>query len=126
MILEVGLAGGLLVAVAAGLAFIGLVVRRGAAVLRLPMIYDPHHWQRREEPVLRRLRAHRRHLPIGAATQHLLVSVARAQTLLGWTPGDPTTRVAESVRWHLAHPPTAITWTEADTTADDAALTHTL
>ena len=57
--------------------------------------------------------------------QHLLISVARAQTLLGWTPGDPTTRVAESVRWHLAHPPPGITWTEADTAADDAALTHT-
>ncbi len=61
-----------------------------------------------------------------APAQHLLVSVTRAQTLLGWTPGDPTTRVAESVRWHLAHPPPGITWTGADTAADDAALTHAL
>ena len=174
-------------------------LRRGAVVLRLPMIYGPHDWQRREEPILRRLRAHRRHIPIGAANllwtrghvddlandvlaaiddraadglavnlgetptctlrgwfsqilaaagsdaelvtvpettlppdlaltaapaQHLLISVARAQTLLGLTPGDPTTRVAESVRWHLAHPPPGITWTEADTAVDDTALTH--
>lgn len=175
-------------------AFTGLAV-----VLRLPMIYDSHDWLRREEPIPRRLRAHRRRIPLGAANllwtrghvddlatgvlaaidnraadglavnlgeaqtctlrgwfsrilaaadsdaelvtvpdttlpsdlvltaapaQHLLISVTRAQTLLGWTPGDPATRVAESVRWHLAHPPPGITWTKADTAADDAALTH--
>ena len=163
------------------------------------MIYGSHDWLRREEPILRRLRAHRRRIPLGAANllwtrghvddlatgvlaardnraadglavnlgeaqtctlrgwfsqilaaadsdaelvtvpdttlpsdlaltaapaQHLLISVARAQTLLGWTPGDPATRVAESVRWHLAHPPPGITWTEADTAADEAALAH--
>jgi hypothetical protein len=38
----------------------------GAIVLRLPLIYGPHDWQRREEPVLRRARAGRRRIPIGA------------------------------------------------------------
>lgn len=169
---------------------------RGATVLRLPLVYGPHDWQRREDVVLRRLRAGRRRIPIGAANllwtrahvddlaagviaaidtraadgttlnlgethtwpvstwfrqildaaepaaelvrvpdtalpsdlvlaaapaQHLLVSVARAEAVLGWTHGDPATRVAESVRWHLAHPPDS-TWTGADTAADEAAL----
>lgn len=40
-------------------------LRRGAVVLRLPLIYGPHDWQRREETVLRRLRAHRSRIPIG-------------------------------------------------------------
>jgi hypothetical protein len=37
-----------------------------------------------------------------APAQHLLFSIGRVQNLLGWTPGDPMSRVAESVRWHLA------------------------
>jgi hypothetical protein len=37
-----------------------------------------------------------------ALAQHLLVSVARAQALLDWAPGDPATRIAESVHWHRA------------------------
>lgn len=174
-------------------------LRRGAVVLRLPLIYGPYDRQRREEAILRRLRAHRKHIPIGAGnllwtrghvddlatgvlaaidtraadglavnlgeaptvtvrawltqilaaagggaelvtvadamlppdlavtaapTQHLLFSLARAQQLLGWSPGDPMARVKESVRWHLDHPPTGITWTDADSTQDDAALGH--
>ena len=170
---------------------------RGATVLRLPLVYGPYDWQRREDLVLRRLRAGRRRIPIGAANllwtrgyvddvatgvlaaldargvdgqtinlgetetwplsawfaqiieaadvdaelvrvpdkelpadlaltaapaQHLLISVARAQTLLDWAPGKPTERVAESVHWHLAHPPGGSTWTVGDTAADDAAL----
>lgn len=172
-------------------------LRRGATVLRLPLIYGPHDRQRREEAILRRLRAHRQHIPLGvgnllwtrgyvddlatgvlaaidnraadglpvnlgetqtatirrwvsqilqaagggaelvtvpdatlppdlaitaAPAQHLLVSVARAQKLLGWSPGDPATRVQESLRWHLDHPPAGTTWTGADAAADDAAL----
>lgn len=170
---------------------------RAAVVLRLPLIYGPHDWQRREDLVLRRIRAGRSRIPVGAANllwtrghvddlatrvlaaldtravdglpanlgepqtvpvgswfteilqatgsdaelvrvpeeslpqdlaltgapaQHLLVSVARAQQLLGWAPGDPPARVAESVRWHLAHPPTEPTWSDDDTAADEAAL----
>ncbi|MGH3693524.1 MAG: NAD-dependent epimerase/dehydratase family protein [Pseudonocardiaceae bacterium] len=172
-------------------------LRRGAVVLRLPLIYGPHDRQRREEAVLRRLRAHRSHIPIGvgnllwtrghvddlatgilaaidnraadglavnlgethtvtvrswltqildaaggnaelvtvadtmlppdlaitaAPAQHMLISVARAQHLLDWLPGDPVVRIKESVRWHLDHPPTGITWTDADSARDDSAL----
>lgn len=172
-------------------------LRRDATLLRLPLIYGPCDRQRREEVILRRLRAHRQHIPLGvgnllwtrgyvddlatgvlaavdnrtadglavnlgetqtvtirswvsqvlqaagggaemvtvpdatlppdlaitaAPAQHLLVSVARAQKLLGWSPGDPAPRVQESVRWHLDHPPAGTTWTGADAAADDAAL----
>ena len=170
---------------------------RGAVALRLPVIYGPHDWQRREDLVLRRLRAGRTRIPIGAANllwtrahvddlatgvlaaldtraadglavnlgeprtlpmrswleqilaaagadaelvrvpdaalpadlaltaapaQHLLVSVRRAEQLLGWAPADPAVRVRESVRWHLAHPPDGPTWSDDDARADDAAL----
>ncbi|OEV02658.1 hypothetical protein AN216_14250 [Streptomyces oceani] len=170
---------------------------RGATVLRLPLIYGPHDWQRREDAVLRRLRAGCRRIPIGAGNllwtrghvddiatgvlaaldtraadgrtfnlgetetwpvstwftqiieaagaeaelvrvpdtalppdltltaapaQHLLVSVARAQAVLGWAPGTPAEGVARSVRWHLDNPPDGPAWTDADTAADDAAL----
>jgi nucleoside-diphosphate-sugar epimerase len=57
-----------------------------------------------------------------ALAQHLLVSVARAQALLDWAPGDPATRTAESVHWHLEHPPSGSSWSEQDTATDDAAL----
>jgi hypothetical protein len=49
-----------------------------------------------------------------APAQHLLVSVARAQALLDWAPGDPATRIAESVHWHLEHPPSGSSWSEQD------------
>lgn len=39
---------------------------RGGTVIRLPMIYGEHDPQHREEPVLRRIRAGREQLPIGA------------------------------------------------------------
>lgn len=39
---------------------------RGAVVLRLPMVYGPHDPQAREDIVLRRIRAGRRRMPIGA------------------------------------------------------------
>ncbi len=169
---------------------------RGATVLRLPLIYGPHDWQRREDVVLRRIRAGRRRIPVGPGTllwtkghvedvaagvlaaldaglvsrtfnlgetstwpvstwlaqiagvvpggaefvrvpeealpadlaltaavaQHLLVSSRRAERELGWVPGDPEVRVAESVRWHLANPPDEVTWSAADADSDDAAL----
>lgn len=40
---------------------------RGATILRLPLLYGPHDWQAREEPLLRRVRAGRREIPVGAA-----------------------------------------------------------
>ena len=39
---------------------------RGAAVCRLPMVYGPHDFKRREGFVLRRVRAHRTQIPVGA------------------------------------------------------------
>ncbi|NMD97028.1 NAD-dependent epimerase/dehydratase family protein [Rhodococcus sp. BL-253-APC-6A1W] len=169
---------------------------RGAVVLRLPMVYGPHDPQRREDPVLRRIRAGRQHIPVGAGNllwtrvhvddvatgvlaaldtraadgmavnlgepatvpviawveqiiaaagsalepvrvpesvlpgelalmggpaQHVLVSVSRAENLLGWSPGDPQQREAESVRWHLDNPP-ASTWSAEDSRVDEDAL----
>jgi nucleoside-diphosphate-sugar epimerase len=38
----------------------------GATVLRLPMVYGPHDYKRREEFVLRRVRARRRQMPSGS------------------------------------------------------------
>jgi nucleoside-diphosphate-sugar epimerase len=170
---------------------------RGAVALRLPLVYGEHDWQHREEPILRRLRAGRTSIPIGAANllwtrghvddlatgvlaalntraadglpinlgepqtmpirwwleqilsadasdaelirvpehvlppdlaitaapaQHLLVSVARAQALLGWAPGEPASRIAQSVQWHLDHVPDGPTWSEEDVRTDEAAL----
>jgi nucleoside-diphosphate-sugar epimerase len=45
-----------------------LYLARGSAVLRLSMIYGEHDGQRREEFILRRVRAGRRRIPIGAGT----------------------------------------------------------
>jgi len=41
---------------------------RGGTVLRLPMVYGEHDGQRREWPILRRVRAGRDRIPIGAGT----------------------------------------------------------
>ena len=41
---------------------------RGATVMRLPMVYGEHDYQRREEFVLRRVRAGRDRIPFGAGT----------------------------------------------------------
>jgi nucleoside-diphosphate-sugar epimerase len=43
-------------------------LERGGTVLRLPMVYGEHDHQRREEFILRRVRAGRRRIPIGAGT----------------------------------------------------------
>lgn len=41
---------------------------RGGTVCRLPMVFGEHDYQRREEFVLRRVRAGRREIPVGAGT----------------------------------------------------------
>jgi nucleoside-diphosphate-sugar epimerase len=41
---------------------------RGAVVCRLPMVYGEHDYKRREEFVLRRVRAGRRRIPVGPGT----------------------------------------------------------
>jgi nucleoside-diphosphate-sugar epimerase len=43
-------------------------LEREATVLRLPMVYGPRDGQRREEFILRRVRAGRRRIPIGSGT----------------------------------------------------------
>jgi nucleoside-diphosphate-sugar epimerase len=43
------------------------VLAAGATVLRLPMVFGPHDYQRREEFVLKRVRAGRPRIPVGAA-----------------------------------------------------------
>jgi nucleoside-diphosphate-sugar epimerase len=167
---------------------------RGGTVLRLAMIYGEHDHQRREEFILRRVRAGRERIPVGASTflwtrchvadvsaavlaaignplaaseifnvnepatrsvrgwaeqilsaaassaelvtvpepvvpadmwitkavaQHLVFATSRATEVLGWQPADPGARVAESVAWHLAHPPADASTDFAD---DDVAL----
>jgi len=167
---------------------------RGAAVLRLGFVYGERDPQRREEFVLRRVRAGRTRIPFGCGslllsrlyvddaasatlaaldtpaaageifnivesasvsiaawarqilaatdstadlvrvpgaalpgdleltdltTQHLLISSAKAQRMLGWTPSEPALTVPKSVRWHLANPPTG---EDPGFDADDVAL----
>jgi nucleoside-diphosphate-sugar epimerase len=41
---------------------------RGGTVCRLPMVYGEHDGQRREEPILRRVRAKRDRIPVGCGT----------------------------------------------------------
>ncbi|HET7339254.1 MAG TPA: NAD-dependent epimerase/dehydratase family protein [Candidatus Dormibacteraeota bacterium] len=41
---------------------------RGALVMRLPMVYGEHDYQRREEFILRRVRAGRKQIPFGAGS----------------------------------------------------------
>jgi nucleoside-diphosphate-sugar epimerase len=169
-------------------------LERGACVLRLPMVFGERDPKRREEFVLRRVRAGRKRIPIGAASllwsklhvravahatrlaaerghsvdgvlnvaertcdsiegwmrmilaaagrdaelvrvadeavpedlsltklasQHVLVDSSRARRVLGWNEGDAREAVAQSVRWHLAHPPIDAS---DDFGADDAAL----
>lgn len=43
-------------------------VAHGATALRLPMVYGPHDYQRREEFILRRVRAGRERIPVGSGT----------------------------------------------------------
>lgn len=51
--------------------------------------------------------------------QHLLLSADRAIRALGWRPGDLGERIADSVAWHMKHPPKGI---EHALTDDDQAL----
>jgi UDP-glucose 4-epimerase len=172
---------------------------RGAAILRLPATYGEHDHRRREEFMLRRVRARRRQIPIGSGaflwtrgwvadiargvrlaaerpdhageifnlgesatwsirlwarrileaaqsdatlvevaddvlpedmsltssrlSQHVLVSTAKARTLLDYIDTDAMTALRSSVSWHLAHPPHEA---DADFSPDDAALGHPL
>src|SRR5712692_1194345 len=66
---------------------------RGATVLRLPMVYGEHDYQRREEFLLRRVRAGRTRIPFGAGTwlacRAYVRDVARAAHLALRSPDAP-------------------------------------
>ena len=55
----------------------------------------------------------------GALDQHLLMDSWKARTVLGWAPVDPARSLRESVRWHLANPPSDAS---DDFSADDDVL----
>src|SRR5205823_11503925 len=63
----------------------------GAVVLRLPLVYGPRDHLRREEPWLRRARAGRRRIPIGAGnlvwTKGFVRDVAAGIRLAAEAPG---------------------------------------
>jgi UDP-glucose 4-epimerase len=54
-----------------------VVVEQGGVVLRLPMVYGPFDYQRREEPILRRVRAGRQQIPVGAMNATLPMGFVR-------------------------------------------------
>ncbi len=55
----------------------------------------------------------------GAMHQPLLVSSAKASSVLGWTPSDPAETLARTVAWHVEHPPAT---DSDDFSTDDSAL----
>lgn len=95
---------------------------RGAAVLRLPMVYGPHDGQRRENLVLRRVRAGRRQMPIGAG--NLLWSRVHVDDAATGVLASLDTRAADGTAVNLAEPFTVpiITWLEQIVRAAGASL----
>ncbi|MDQ6692395.1 MAG: NAD-dependent dehydratase [Candidatus Dormibacteraeota bacterium] len=67
-----------------------LFLPRGATILRLPMVYGERDAQRREEHILRRVRAGRQRIPIGSAswlpTRGYVRDIARGIRLAAETP----------------------------------------
>ncbi|MER6948786.1 hypothetical protein ABT294_32675 [Nonomuraea sp. NPDC000554] len=82
---------------------------RGAVVLRLPLIYGPHDWQRREEPILRRLRAGRRRIPVGAA--NLLWTKGHVDDLAKGVLAALDCRAADGTAVNLGETSTVTIWT---------------
>lgn len=54
----------------------------------------------------------------GSVAQHLLIDSSKARSVLGWAETTPDRALADSVRWHLEHPPNS----DSDFAADDEAL----
>ncbi|MGH3566074.1 MAG: NAD-dependent epimerase/dehydratase family protein [Pseudonocardia sp.] len=77
---------------------------RGAVVLRLPLVYGPHDWQRREEPVLRRVRAGRARIPVGPA--NLLWTRGHVDDLATGVLAALDTRAADGLPVNLGEPQT--------------------
>ena len=63
---------------------------RGGTVCRLPLVYGPHDYKRREDFVLRRIRAGRRRIPVGAGgflwSRGYVLEIARGLRLALETP----------------------------------------
>ncbi|HET9310745.1 MAG TPA: NAD-dependent epimerase/dehydratase family protein [Actinomycetota bacterium] len=94
-------------------------LRRGATLLRLPMIYGEHDDSRREEFILRRCRARRDRIPVGSGTllwsRGYVGDIARAARLAiesdaeaeifnvcesrTWTIGQWARRIANAAAW---------------------------
>jgi len=77
---------------------------RGAVVLRLPLVYGPHDWQRREDVVLRRLGAGRAKIPIGAA--NLLWTRGYVDDIATGVLSALDTRAADGLAVNLGEPQT--------------------
>jgi nucleoside-diphosphate-sugar epimerase len=81
---------------------------RGATILRLGAVYGPHDYQRREEFILRRVRAKRERIPIGAGTflfsRVYVRDVARAVRLAAESAHlvGQVVNLAESSTWSTA------------------------
>lgn len=95
---------------------------RGAVVLRLPLVYGPHDEQVREELVLRRVRAGRRQMPVGAG--NLLWSRAHVDDVAAAVLAALGTRAADGQAMNLGErtTPTMRAWVEQIIIAADADL----
>ena len=95
---------------------------RGAVVLRLPMVYGPHDQQRQEEPVLRRIRAGRQHIPVGAG--NLLWTRVHVDDAATGVLAALDTRAADGMAVNLGEPTTVpmIAWLEHIIEAAGSAL----
>jgi nucleoside-diphosphate-sugar epimerase len=95
---------------------------RGAVVLRLPMVYGPHDPQTREEIVLRRVRAGRQRLPVGAG--NLLWSRAHVDDVANAVLSALDTRAADGHALNLAErtTPPMLAWVEQILRVADANL----
>jgi len=95
---------------------------RGAVVLRLPMVYGPHDQQRREDLALRRVRARRPQMPIGAG--NLLWTRAHVDDVATGVLAALDTRAADGLDINLGEPQTVPirVWLEQIVRAADADL----
>lgn len=95
---------------------------RGAVVLRLPMVYGPHDPQCREDLVLRRIRAGRQQMPIGAG--NLLWTRAHVEDIATGVLAALDTRDANGLAVNLGEPQTmpTIEWLKQIMRAADARL----
>ena len=95
---------------------------RGAVVLRLPVVYGPHDQQRREDLVLRRVRAGRQQMPVGAG--NLLWTRAHVDDIATGVLPALDTRAADGLAVNLGEPETVpiIEWLKQIVRAADARL----